>query len=626
MNQPPLNRRSWPAVAVALALVASVVVVADRALAQPPDLVPVLYGPTTISDTAREEIPADLLVVYREVAAESSCALPWPILAGIADTATDHGRVHNAERRPDGALHPGIVGPALDGQQGRRLAVDTDGGLWDDDATFDRALGLFQFIPRTWRHYAADGNGDGVRDPQNVWDEAVAASEHLCAEGGEDSATVDDAITVYYDSPALVPDVLAAALRYVDPGASGSVRSDSIGIVTASEGGALQLVADPTSPNQTTPVGSPGDQPVIADWDGDGDDDIGVSRIIEGANVFVFGPGDQADADIAVLGQPGDIALAGDWDGDGSDEPGVFRSFNGRGRFLRFQRDGTALGPVDFGRRGDQPVVGDWDGDGIDEPGVYRTDGQGQPGWFLRGDANGNALGRAIQAGTQGDRAVIGDWDGDGIDTLGIHTPSRPAGAERTVPTFIAFDRSGVASGQPAALAFDGQVLAGRAPAEDIPVPAPLEAPQGTDELVALPGVEYFGIGSGPEGISLRLWRINGIIVEEGIAPNVAAMVQAAAADGIDLTAWGWRSHERQIELRRQNCADVWESPASSCRPPTARPGTSRHEFGRALDVHVDGQVISASSPVFAWLQANAATFGLFNLPSEPWHWSDTGG
>ena len=36
--------------------------------------------------------------------------------------------------------------------------------------------------------------------------------------------------------------------------------------------------------------------------------------------------------------------------------------------------------------------------------------------------------------------------------------------------------------------------------------------------------------------------------------------------------------------------------------------------------------VRSQDSPTFIWLWGNAARFGLYNLPSEPWHWSTTGG
>ena len=126
-------------------------------------------------------------------------------------------------------------------------------------------------------------------------------------------------------------------------------------------------------------------------------------------------------------------------------------------------------------------------------------------------------------------------------------------------------------------------------------------------------------------GEQIELVRVQGILVNIAIADNVDAMLDAARADGLELTGWGWRSHERQIELRTANCADPFETPSSQCSPPTATPGHSRHEFGLAIDFHVDGVAISRSTPEFGWLSENAATFGLFNLPSEAWHWSDNG-
>jgi LAS superfamily LD-carboxypeptidase LdcB len=66
--------------------------------------------------------------------------------------------------------------------------------------------------------------------------------------------------------------------------------------------------------------------------------------------------------------------------------------------------------------------------------------------------------------------------------------------------------------------------------------------------------------------------------------------------------------------------------PASQCRPPTARPGTSQHEKGLAIDFTYNGRLIrSRSSAGYQWLAANAAAYGFKNLPSEPWHWSTTG-
>ncbi len=56
---------------------------------------------------------------------------------------------------------PPVRGPALSG--GAFSAIrDTDGGRYDGDPVWDRAVGPMQFIPGTWRIWGADGNGDGV--------------------------------------------------------------------------------------------------------------------------------------------------------------------------------------------------------------------------------------------------------------------------------------------------------------------------------------------------------------------------------------------------------------------------------------------------------------------------------
>ena len=131
-------------------------------------------------------------------------------------------------------------------------------------------------------------------------------------------------------------------------------------------------------------------------------------------------------------------------------------------------------------------------------------------------------------------------------------------------------------------------------------------------------------VGSG-EIVSVR-----GIQVHRSIADNLSNMLSAADADGIVFGGGGYRDASGQIAVRRSNCGTsdyaVYEMPASQCRPPTARPGSSMHERGLAIDFTYNGRVISSrSSPGFQWLKANAAGYGFYNLPSEPWHWSTTG-
>jgi LAS superfamily LD-carboxypeptidase LdcB len=130
-------------------------------------------------------------------------------------------------------------------------------------------------------------------------------------------------------------------------------------------------------------------------------------------------------------------------------------------------------------------------------------------------------------------------------------------------------------------------------------------------------------VGSG------EIVSVGGIQVHQSIAANLQAMLSAAAADGVPLSGSGYRDASRQVELRRQHCGSssyaIYQASASSCSPPTARPGSSMHERGLAVDFRDGGSALTRSSAGFRWLQANAAGFGFFNLPSEPWHWSTTG-
>jgi hypothetical protein len=107
------------------------------------------------------------------------------------------------------------------------------------------------------------------------------------------------------------------------------------------------------------------------------------------------------------------------------------------------------------------------------------------------------------------------------------------------------------------------------------------------------------------------------------VAPKMQAL---AASQGVTLTGGGFRTAESQIQLRRAHCGSsyyaIYQAPASSCRPPTARPGTSNHEQGKAIDFH---NCTTRSTACYQWLARNAEQFGLYNLPSEPWHWSVDG-
>jgi peptidoglycan hydrolase CwlO-like protein len=120
------------------------------------------------------------------------------------------------------------------------------------------------------------------------------------------------------------------------------------------------------------------------------------------------------------------------------------------------------------------------------------------------------------------------------------------------------------------------------------------------------------------------------ITVAGSIAGNLSSLLEAANAAGIVMCGGGYRDPQEQIELRKAHCGTsdyaIYEMPSSDCSPPTARPGSSMHEQGLAVDFTCNGGgTVSSGDVCDGWLESNAATYGFYNLPSEPWHYSTNG-
>jgi membrane-bound lytic murein transglycosylase B len=194
----------------------------DTPVSQPAPLVPGLDVPAwTAAVAARSGVPARALRAYggaelSQRTATPDCRLSWSTLAGIGRVESDHGRLGRAGLDADGVPRPLIIGVPLDGSRGVREIRDTDGGRLDGDPVSDRAVGPMQFLPTTWERFGADGNGDGVRDPHQLDDAALAAAAYLCA-GGRDTASGEgwwDGVLTYNRSISYAQLVWAAAERY----------------------------------------------------------------------------------------------------------------------------------------------------------------------------------------------------------------------------------------------------------------------------------------------------------------------------------------------------------------------------------------------------------------------------
>jgi membrane-bound lytic murein transglycosylase B len=164
-------------------------------------------------------IPARALHAYATAALvvgveQPSCGIGWNTLAGIGAIESGHGSHGGAVLRADGYPDPPIRGIALDGTQSAEIR-DTDGGRWDGDTVWDRAVGPMQFIPDTWERWGADANGDGAADPNQIDDAALAAARYLC-HGGEMTSVEGwrAAIFSYNNLESYVNDVATTANVY----------------------------------------------------------------------------------------------------------------------------------------------------------------------------------------------------------------------------------------------------------------------------------------------------------------------------------------------------------------------------------------------------------------------------
>lgn len=181
------------------------------------------HDPTDPSSISANGIPAAAMAAYRRAEAvldqaDPSCHLSWALIAAIGRVESDHGRYGGNVLGSDGVATPGIFGLPLDGSAGTARITDTDGGAYDEDTVYDRAVGPMQFIPGTWNIVGVDADGDGQKNPQDIDDAALATGVYLCA-GTQDLATTPGqraAVFSYNHSDRYVDLVLAIMNAYLD--------------------------------------------------------------------------------------------------------------------------------------------------------------------------------------------------------------------------------------------------------------------------------------------------------------------------------------------------------------------------------------------------------------------------
>ncbi|MEU8688903.1 lytic transglycosylase domain-containing protein [Streptomyces sp. NPDC048665] len=208
-------------------------------------------------------IPATVLDAYKKAEAElrsskPDCNLPWQLLAAIGKV--ESGQADGGRVSADGTTLTPILGPVLDGN-GFALIKDTDHGAYDGSAAYDRAVGPMQFIPSTWAWAGRDGNGDGKKDPNNVYDAALAAGHYLCRNGWDLSREADlsSAILSYNNSQDYLNTVLSW-LEYYRKG-SHSVPDGTGGLPSHRSDDGTGRTTSPSPTPSGPPKAKPGPKP-----------------------------------------------------------------------------------------------------------------------------------------------------------------------------------------------------------------------------------------------------------------------------------------------------------------------------------------------------------------------------
>ncbi|MDN4472007.1 CAP domain-containing protein [Demequina zhanjiangensis] len=155
------------------------------------------------------------------------------------------------------------------------------------------------------------------------------------------------------------------------------------------------------------------DEILVGDWDGDGDDDLGVKR---GRTYYLWNSINTRSVwKKFTLGYSSDDAIVGDFNGDGKDTIGLKRGNKyyvsnklGGGSWVYYAKS--------MGYSSDEPVIGDFNGDGKDTIGLKRGNKYYLKNTLLRG---GWPI-YGVKMGLSSDDAIVGDFNGDGRDTVGL--------------------------------------------------------------------------------------------------------------------------------------------------------------------------------------------------------------
>lgn len=165
-----------------------------------------------------------------------------------------------------------------------------------------------------------------------------------------------------------------------------------------------------------------------------------------------------------------------------------------------------------------------------------------------------------------------------------------------------------------------------------------LALPYRSEKDVILPrAIRKFDNGKiGPK--FLKPCGIRNFVLVEPAAAAMRAMVEAAAADGVVISATGtYRPYDRQEQLFLERYTRIplpgrptkkWNGHTYYQKPRTAMaavPGRSNHGWGLSVDFATvrKGKTVPLTADELKWLAKHGPAYGWWNtVSSESWHWS----
>ena len=148
---------------------------------------------SVVADASTNGIPAAALAAYQRAAqvidtADKGCRIDWTLIAAIGRVESDHGRYGGNTLTDEGVSHARHLRHPARRQQRHQPDLRHRRGRARQRPGL-RPRGRPDAVhPSTWSVVGVDGDGDGVRNPQDIDDAALATAVYLCS-GNEDLST-----------------------------------------------------------------------------------------------------------------------------------------------------------------------------------------------------------------------------------------------------------------------------------------------------------------------------------------------------------------------------------------------------------------------------------------------------